>query len=73
MTLTGAVETAQVACELSGVLLERKGRSWSLETLTSKCQPHPVDAEARPCDVSGSPARSGGDACFLWYLSQPGH
>ena len=29
------------------VMLERKGRSWSLETLASKCQPHPVDAEAR--------------------------
>jgi len=46
--LSQEVEAAlQVACELSGVLLERKGRSWSLETLTSKCQPHPVDAEVK--------------------------
>lgn len=44
--LSQEVEAAlQVACELSGVMLERKGRSWSLETLASKCQPHPVDAE----------------------------
>ena len=38
--LSQEVEAAlQVACELSGVALERKGRGWSVEMLASKCRP----------------------------------
>eukprot|EP00435_Cladocopium_sp_Y103_P071469 s571_g37.t1 len=54
--LSQEVEAAlQVACELSGVILERKGRSWSLETLASKCQPHPVDEAAVVTAVTALP------------------
>ena len=35
----------QVACELNGITLDRKGRCWSLQTLTSKCQPETVPVE----------------------------
>ena len=35
----------QVACELNGITLDRKGSCWSLQTLTSKCQPETVPVE----------------------------
>ena len=43
----------QVACELNGITLDRKGRCWSLQTLTSKCQPETVPVEV------GTPGRDG--------------